>query len=135
MVAGSCFFEGGRKGTRRSGAQRKGFAGLLPGTQGLTPGKRKILGTGSIRGETLKSFLRESSLKSCFGEHDFSQDFALPGRKSLRSGEQSPREALSLHPTPALALPGVREAAEGLPGVREAAEGFPGGEGVKVGDC
>ena len=69
-----------RKGTRRIGAQQKGFAGLLCGAQGLTPGKRKILGTGSIRGETLKSFLRSGRLKSCFGEHDFSQDFALPGR-------------------------------------------------------
>lgn len=126
---GLLFFAGGRKGTRRSGAQRKGFAGLLPGAQGLTPGKHKILGTGSIRGETLKSFLRSGRLKSCFGEHDFARDFALPGRKSLRSGEQSPREALSLHPTPALALPGVREAAEGFPGVRG------GGEGLEVGDC
>lgn len=65
---GLLFFAGGRKGTRRSGAQRKGFAGLLPG-------------------------------------------------------------ALSLPPTPALALPGVREAAEGFPGVRG------GGEGMKVEDC
>ena len=46
---GLLFFAGGRKGTRRSGAQRKGFAGLLPGAQGLTPGKHKILGTG-VRG-------------------------------------------------------------------------------------
>ncbi|EEG57038.1 hypothetical protein CLOSTASPAR_00856 [[Clostridium] asparagiforme DSM 15981] len=71
---GLLFFAGGRKGTRRSGAQRKGFAGLLPGAQGLTPGKHKILGTGSIRGETLKSFLRSGRLKSCFGEHDFSRE-------------------------------------------------------------
>ena len=104
---GLLFFAGGRKGTRRSGAQRKGFAGLLPGAQGLTPGKHKILGTGSIHGETLKSFLRSGRLKSCFGEHDFSQDFVLPGRKSLRSAKQSPREALLLHPDPPLGLPGV----------------------------
>ena len=96
-----------RKGTRRIGVQQKGFTGLLCGAQGLTPGKRKILGTGSIRGETLKSFLRSGRLKSCFGEHDFSQDFALPGRKSLRSAKQSPREALLLHPDPPLGLPGV----------------------------
>ena len=52
-----------------------------------------------------EGFLRSSRLKSCFGEHDFSQDFALPGRKSLRSGKQSPREALSLRPAPARPLP------------------------------
>ena len=129
---GLLFFAGGRKGTRRSGAQRKGFAGLLPGAQGLTPKKHKILGTGSIRGETLKSFLRESSLKSCFGEHDFSQDFALPGRKSLRSAKQSPREALLLHPDPPLGLPGVGggEEAVGLPGVGE----WEKGELLKNGD-
>ena len=116
-----------RKGTRRIGAQQKGFAGLLCGAQGLTPGKRKILGTGSIRGETLKSFLRSGRLKSCFGEHDFSQDFALPGRKSLRSAKQSPREALLLHPDPPLGLPGVGggewEEAVGLPGEGEGEEG------------
>ncbi|WP_276948980.1 hypothetical protein [Enterocloster lavalensis] len=121
-----------RKGTRRIGAQQKGFAGLLCGAQGLTPGKRKILGTGSIRGETLKSFLRSGRLKSYFGEHDFSQDFALPGRKSLRSAKQSPREALLLHPDPPLGLPGVGggewEEAVGLPGVGEGEEavGLPG---------
>ena len=81
-----------RKGTRRIGAQQKGFAGLLCGAQGLTPGKRKILGTGSIRGETLKSFLRSGRLKSCFGEHDFSPLPALPGLKRLRSGKQCPRK-------------------------------------------
>ncbi|MCB6341424.1 hypothetical protein [Enterocloster lavalensis] len=128
-----------RKGTRRIGAQQKGFAGLLCGAQGLTPGKRKILGTGSIRGETLKSFLRSGRLKSCFGEHDFSQDFALPGRKSLRSAKQSPREALLLHPDPPLGLPGVGggewEEAVGLPGVGggEEAVGLPGvGEGEEA---
>ena len=89
---GLLFFAGGRKGTRRSGAQRKGFAGLLPGAQGLTPGKHKILGTGSSRGETLKSFLRSGRLKSCFGEHDFSPLPALPGLKRLRSGKQCPRK-------------------------------------------
>ena len=89
---GLLFFAGGRKGTRRSGAQRKGFAGLLPGAQGLTPGKHKILGTGSIRGETLKSFLRSGRLKSCFGEHDFSPLPALPGLKRLWSGKQCPRK-------------------------------------------
>uniref|UniRef100_UPI0023F36E24 hypothetical protein n=1 Tax=Enterocloster lavalensis TaxID=460384 RepID=UPI0023F36E24 len=77
-----------------------------------------------IRGETLKSFLRSGRLKSCFGEHDFSQDFALPGRKSLRSAKQSPREALLLHPDPPLGLPGVGEGEEavGLPGVGEGEE-------------
>ena len=81
-----------RKGTRRIGVQQKDFAGLLCGAQGLTPGKRKILGTGSIRGETLKSFLRSGRLKSCFGEHDFSPLPALPGLKRLRSGKQCPRK-------------------------------------------
>ena len=99
---GLLFFAGGRKGTRRSGAQRKGFAGLLPGAQGLTPGKHKILGTGSIRGETLKSFLRSGRLKSCFGEHDFSLLFSLPGLKPLRSVFQSPCTLIRLHPALAL---------------------------------
>ena len=75
------------------------------------------------------SFLRSTRLKSCFGEHDFSRDFARPGRKGLRSGEEAHRESVSLPATPALALPGVREAAEGLPGVRG------GGEGLEAGDC
>lgn len=71
-----------------------------------------------------EGFLRSGRLKSCFGEHDFSQDFALPGRKSLRSAKQSPREALLLHPDPPLGLPGVGggEEAVGLPGVGEGEE-------------
>lgn len=128
-VRGGFFVLGRGGGTRGSGAQGDGLRGVLRGAQDLKPGQDQKEGTGSIRGETLKSFLRSGRLKSCFGEHDFSRDFALPGRKSLRSGEQSPREALSLPPTPALALPGVREAAEGLPGVRG------GGEGLEAGDC
>lgn len=99
---GLLFFAGGRKGTRRSGAQRKGFAGLLPGAQGLTPGKHKILGTGSIRGETLKSFLRSGRLKSCFGEHDFSSFLAPPGLKILRSAPDCSR-----NPSPCAPLPRV----------------------------
>lgn len=105
---GLLFFAGGRKGTRRSGAQRKGFAGLLPGAQGLTPGKHKILGTGSIRGETLKSFLRSGRLKSCFGEHDFSSFLAPPGLKILRSAPDCSR-----NPSPCAPLPRWRSLAEG----------------------
>ena len=116
-----------KRGTRRSGRRTHGFRGLLTEAQALKPGKDRKRGTGSIRGETLKSFLRSGRLKSCFGEHDFSQDFALPGRKSLRSAKQSPREALLLHPDPPLGLPGVGggewEEAVGLPGEGEGEEG------------
>ena len=121
-----------KRGTRRSGRRTHGFLGLLTEAQALKPGKDRKRGTGSIRGETLKSFLRSGRLKSCFGEHDFSQDFALPGRKSLRSAKQSPREALLLHPDPPLGLPrvggGEWEEAVGLPGVGEGEEavGLPG---------
>lgn len=117
----------GGEGTRGSGAQGDGLRGVLRGAQDLKPGQDQKEGTGSIRGETLMSFLRSTRLKSCFGEHDFSQDFALPGRKSLRSAKQSPREALLLHPDPPLGLPGVGggewEEAVGLPGEGEGEEG------------
>ena len=91
-VRGGFFVLGRGGGTRGSGAQGDGLRGVLRGAQDLKPGQDQKEGTGSIRGETLMSFLRSTRLKSCFGEHDFSPLPALPGLKRLRSGKQCPRK-------------------------------------------
>ena len=97
-----------KRGTRRSGRRTHGFRGLLTEAQALKPGKDRKRGTGSIRGETLKSFLRSGRLKSCFGEHDFSSFLAPPGLKILRSAPDCSR-----NPSPCAPLPRWRSLAEG----------------------
>ena len=47
---------GGRRGTRRNGAQTDERAGVENEAQGLKPGEGEKQGTGSIRGEILKAF-------------------------------------------------------------------------------
>ncbi len=98
----------GGEGTRGSGAQGDGLRGVLRGAQGLKPGQGQKEGTGSIRGETLMSFLRSTRLKSCFGEHDFSSFLAPPGLKILRSAPDCSR-----NPSPCAPLPRWRSLAEG----------------------
>ena len=83
----------GGEGTRGSGAQGDGLRGVLRGAQDLKPGQDQKEGTGSIRGETLMSFLRSTRLKSCFGEHDFSPFSARPGLKGLRSSPDCSKPA------------------------------------------
>ena len=102
------FCGGGGEGTRGSGAQGDGLRGVLRGAQDLKPGQDQKEGTGSIRGETLMSFLRSTRLKSCFGEHDFSSFLAPPGLKILRSAPDCSR-----NPSPCAPLPRWRSLAEG----------------------
>ena len=101
-------WERGGEGTRRGRAGGDGLRGVLRGAQDLKPGQDQKEGTGSIRGETLMSFLRSTRLKSCFGEHDFSSFLAPPGLKILRSAPDCSR-----NPSPCAPLPRWRSLAEG----------------------
>ena len=88
-------------GTRRNGAQTDERAGVENEAQGLKPGERKT-GHRLYSRRNPEGFLRSGRLKSCFGEHDFSLLFSLPGLKPLRSVFQSPCTLIRLHPVPAL---------------------------------
>ena len=102
------FVLGRRRDARQRGAGGWIAGAVLRGAQGLKPGQGQKEGTGSIRGETLMSFLRSTRLKSCFGEHDFSSFLAPPGLKILRSAPDCSR-----NPSPCAPLPRWRSLAEG----------------------
>ena len=87
-------------------ARQRGAGGWIAGRPTRSAGSKAR--AGPKRRHRLDSrrnpegFLRSGRLKSCFGEHDFSLLFSLPGLKPLRSVFQSPCTLIRLHPVPAL---------------------------------